>query len=194
MEESFKKFNIWLLNNSYRRETTLFRILYDMKYRKDYYMKVMSSASNKQEFETQRIATDDSLHPDRKNCTILPFEESLYLEHYISQRLCNLALSPFLVCSLGAFLCLKRSVMLSRSQSNYLFLTINNRRRYFNTMNTFLLFMFVLNTLTLSLGACILGYQTWAGFKRRYAGGLDFERQLKLKYLEQIKLYRDVQL
>ena len=90
MDDLKHKLQIWLINQSYDKETTLFRVLYDQKYRYDYYQKAIFSALDRKEFTKSKIDNVDCLYPERKFGNVMPYEETLYIEHYLRLKLSNM--------------------------------------------------------------------------------------------------------
>ena len=128
------------------------------------------------------------------NNLVLPYEESLYLEYYMKLKLYNLSFIPFIFSSIAGGILIFKIRRVAQSQSLKMFLFTNHRRQTMNILQSMKILTLVLNGFALTVSACLFGYQCVNGFKAKFMIGFDFERSLKLKYLEEIKLYRDLKL
>ena len=194
MDDFKTKLQIWLINQSYDHETTLFRVLYDQKYRYDYYQKAIFSALDNKEFNKAKISTVDCLYPERKIGNNMPYEETLYIEHYMRLKLSGVMIGPFLfstALSWGLFLLLTKR---RKSIYNKLFIACNQSKSFANILNVFSLFLIVANLASTISCSCLLSGFMYKGIKLKYFNIFDFERNLKLKYLNQIRLYRELRL
>ena len=124
----------------------------------------------------------------------LPFEETLYMEYYMKLRLHNLSILPLILFTFGGVYSILKVKRMNNQLYNYIFLTRNEKKNNINSIYIIWLLVTGMNALACSIGSMILGYHFVNGFKAQYCTGFDFERTLKLKYLDQIKSYRDVDL